>query len=744
MAPRRRLPAGARADHMAAISEAPCETPKGSSLAARRATQKGFKPLQSFLAWGFCVLCIVLHAATVTGDVGTLGLLLAGASGVAGAASPAATPKFGADFGSGFPSFGPNKGAGHAILKATRKSKNCAKCDGLVLYHGWAMQTGVVRWQMFADLLIMLAYLSIPLQLYYALKKSLTEELDREVVARLARERGEARARSMSLRIRATLDRATVISTTLLELRDHLGLENVCLWMPSPASAMELAYECERRDKPMLGLIPFTDATGLEVVETLKAMVIPSKSNLARFSVLPPPRGSGEPVKGTVAAMAIPLLSTNDLAGGKLAELATEETTMFGLMTLVIPTTASAAAGAGGSSASGGARAQRTWKEEELQLVEATADQLAIAMSHAAVLEECRAAHAQLRLQEEALKRAELEGNSAVRARNNFLTVMKHEMRTPMHSITALSSLLAESDLEFEQREKVETVAMSSSLLSTLANDILDFWRLEDDTLSLNAHTFELPALVKEIETLVGPMAKDKGVKLVFKVEPNLPENVVGDSTRLLQVVLNVVSNSVKATSEGEVTVTVAREKMESLRDGFVLKAEAGFVFIRFEVRDTGPPIGPQDIPKLFDKFQDNEQGARSGLGLALSRKFVQIMVVDDNMVNRLVTKRLLDRIGCSCKVVDSGKECLRLLQDENEEKYNVMDGYTVANKVHAEIEESRRPVIVALTANADEHTKDLCLKHGMEGMITKPISLNTLRDVLGKMLDKLDIQGSY
>eukprot|EP00475_Leptophrys_vorax_P037497 TRINITY_DN64760_c0_g1_i1.p1 TRINITY_DN64760_c0_g1~~TRINITY_DN64760_c0_g1_i1.p1 ORF type:complete len:367 (-),score=60.12 TRINITY_DN64760_c0_g1_i1:259-1320(-) len=346
-----------------------------------------------------------------------------------------------------------------------------------------------------------------------------------------------------------------------------------------------------------------------------------------------------------------------------------------------------------------------------------------------------------------------------------------------------------------------ETVAFSSTLLASLLYDILEFWRLEEDNmrLTLGPEQFELPALVTEAETLSSPIAKDKGLMVTFKADPNLPESVIGDGNRLLQVLLNVVNNAIKFTNTGTIAVTVAPERMEWARDGFVLKAEAGYTFIRFEVRDTGVDLNAADIPKLFDKFQEDEaKASRTGLGLALSRKFVQlmnghiwmesngrgkgatckflvmlkldedgddsgnedeqeqpdvnffalrIMVVDDNMVNRLVTKRLLDRIGISTRCVESGKECLRILAEEqDEEHYDVllldlmmpeMDGYTVANKIRTELPPELRPMIVALTANADETTKDMCLRHGMAGMITKPISLNALRDVLGKMLDQ-------
>ena len=123
--------------------------------------------------------------------------------------------------------------------------------------------------------------------------------------------------------------------------------------------------------------------------------------------------------------------------------------------------------------------------------------------------------------------------------------VMKHEIHTPMHSITGLSTLLAEADLEEEQRTMVKTVARSSALLFRLVSDILDFWRLEGDSLALSQGVFELPGMIKEAETLVSPIAKDKGLTLAFRMEEGLPGKVRGDANRMQQIILNAVSPSI-------------------------------------------------------------------------------------------------------------------------------------------------------------------------------------------------------
>eukprot|EP00850_Spirogloea_muscicola_P009183 SM000051S17543 [mRNA] locus=s51:216057:218579:+ [translate_table: standard] len=441
--------------------------------------------------------------------------------------------------------------------------------------------------------------------------------------------------------------------------------------------------------------------------------------------------------------------------------------------------------------------------------------QAAEALLHAAVREDTEARRAALEEKQRQLRSMGRDAHAAGRARNNFLAVMQYEMRTPMHTITALSSVLAAMHLGDEQRSMVDTVAKSSALLSTLANDILDFWRLDEDSVvALQRHEFELLPLLKDAETLGSAEAKAKGLLLILRLDPHLPRKVEGDSNRLLQVLLNVrlagalrpkpqylrgvqIGNSIKFTSKGTITVTVAPEKASTARDGFALQDGAGHVYLRVEVHDFGVEVEAADIPRLFEKFQQDEV-ARTGLGLALSRKFVQlmgghvwiesegpskgttcklivrlreiltgkpeeekgggsdegdldvnfyalrVMVVDDNLVNRLVTRRLLDRIGCPTTVVDSGDKCLQLLT-EKKEPIDVllldlvmpeMDGYMVCKRLHELMPGNERPKIVALTANADEVTREQCLAHGMNEVITKPISLNALRELLGRMLD--------
>lgn len=260
--------------------------------------------------------------------------------------------------------------------------------------------------------------------------------------------------------------------------------------------------------------------------------------------------------------------------------------------------------------------------------------QVAVALSHAAVLEDSQRTRDKLVEQNKALQQARQDAETAIRARNDFLAVMNHEMRTPMHAIIALSSLLQEGNLSMDQRGMVDTVVKSSSLLSTLINDVLDFSRLEDGSLDLEMRPFELPTVLREAANLAKPMAKGKGLDFIFNVV-DIPMYVIGDEKRLLQTTLNIIGNAVKFTNKGYVSVVASVEKY----DGSVRRDPRtpwrpipcdGFVHVRIVVEDTGLGVSQNDIPRLFNKFVQADstttrQQGGTGLGLAICKKFVQV-----------------------------------------------------------------------------------------------------------------------
>ncbi|KAJ6680127.1 TWO-COMPONENT SENSOR HISTIDINE KINASE [Salix purpurea] len=313
-----------------------------------------------------------------------------------------------------------------------------------------------------------------------------------------------------------------------------------------------------------------------------------------------------------VVAVRVPLLHLSNFQINDWPDLSAKS---YAVMVLILPT-----------------ESNRKWRDHELELVEVVADQVAVALSHAAIIEESMGARDQLMEQNVALKSARREAEMAMHARNDFLIVMNHEMRTPMHAIIALSSLLLETELTSEQRVMIEAVLRSSSLLAKLTNDVLDLSRLEDGSLELDLQTFNLHEVFREVVNLIKPIASVKKLSVTSIMAPDLPAQAVGDEKRLKQTILNVVGNAVKFTKEGYVSIVVSVAKPDSLRDwkpfeSYPMPSDDHF-YLLVQVKDSGCGVLPQDIPLLFTKFAQLRSGSSpsAGLGLAICKRFVNLM----------------------------------------------------------------------------------------------------------------------
>ncbi|XP_038679257.1 ethylene receptor isoform X2 [Tripterygium wilfordii] len=440
--------------------------------------------------------------------------------------------------------------------------------------------------------------------------KNKAAELDREMGLIRTQEETGRHVRMLTHEIRSTLDRHTILKTTLVELGRTLALEECALWMPTRTGIeLQLSYTL-RQQNPVGYTVPIHHPVINQVFSGNRAVKISPNCPVARLRPL-----SGKYMQGEVVAVRVPLLHLNNFQINDWPELSTKS---YALMVLMLPSDSA-----------------RRWHVHELELVEVVADQVAVALSHAAILEESMRARDLLMEQNVALDLARREAETAIRARNDFLAVMNHEMRTPMHAIIALSSLLQETELTPEQRLMVETILKSSNLLATLINDVLDLSRLEDGSLQLDIETFNVHATFTEVLNLIKPIASVKKLLITLNLAPELPEFAVGDEKRLMQTILNVVGNAVKFSKEGSISITAFVAKGETLRDpqapDFFPVSSNNHFYLRVQVKDSGAGISPQDIPKLFTKFTQTQSTATrnsggSGLGLAICKRFVNLM----------------------------------------------------------------------------------------------------------------------
>jgi signal transduction histidine kinase/DNA-binding response OmpR family regulator len=307
-------------------------------------------------------------------------------------------------------------------------------------------------------------------------------------------------------------------------------------------------------------------------------------------------------------------------------------------------------------------------------------------------------------------KRAEQEARAADLAKGRFLAHVSHEIRTPMHSILGLTELLLGSALAPSQREHVHLVRTSAEALLTLVDDLLDLARVEAGRLVLRPRDFRLHELADNVVHLLAPQAEERGIDLRLEVGPRVPDGLHGDTIRLRQVLLNLVGNAIHFTRRGSVTLRVE-----------VAQPATAASTIRFEVRDTGVGIRPEDQERLFQPFAQTDSAASrhlggTGLGLVISKNVVELMggemgfestrgvgstfwfqiplvraqgaglpswtsmgeahgigrrqdrrerrvlVVDDRAPNRFVAVAMLSGLGYTPEAVESGEEALGLL----------------------------------------------------------------------------------
>ena len=388
------------------------------------------------------------------------------------------------------------------------------------------------------------------------------------------------------------------------------------------------------------------------------------------------------------------------------------------------------------------------------------------------------------------------EANNALEAKANFLANMSHEIRTPMNAIYGMAELLDQKDFAEEEKGYIDTIRKSSENLLAIINEILDFSKIDSGKMEITKEEYHFNSLIHDVLSIIEFRMKNRSVKLIYDIAPDIPRVLIGDELRIRQILINILNNAVNFTHRGHIALRISWEPDLD-----------GNGYLHVSVEDTGIGISQADMNKLFTAFgqvdtKKNRNVEGTGLGLVITKRLLnlmggditvrskvnegstfsfvlhqivkdprpsnynsnhekvttdnagfritfkaptaRVMIVDDNKVNLTVASELMKRFGFEAVLVESGMEAYNRIEEHLVEydvvfmdhMMPVMDGVETTKKIRAlPTKYAKKVPIVALTANAIKGVERQFKEAGMNDYLAKPIHMNQLSEILKRWI---------
>lgn len=382
------------------------------------------------------------------------------------------------------------------------------------------------------------------------------------------------------------------------------------------------------------------------------------------------------------------------------------------------------------------------------------------------------------------LQLAKEKAEKASKARAEFLSTVSHELRTPLNAINGITHLLLEENPKESQLNYLTSLKFSGNYLLTFINEILEINRIESDSIETESINFNLKLLLGNIQNSLKELASINNNAFTIEIDPNIPDFLIGDPTKLSQIFLNLINNALKFTKNGEVKVVLA-----------VNEINEEFTAIHFKVLDTGIGIPEEKLESVFDSFAQgsieiNRKYGGTGLGLTIVKKLIQmlggkikleskvgkgssfsfdlsfkigvdqvshekvadydeailenkkVLLIEDNKINQMITKKMVENKGMICEVIDNGEDAIEAVKN-NIYDLVLMDVHlpgingTIATQTIRTFDKHTK--IIALTAISLNENRDMLLSYGMNDVITKPFDPIDFYRVISQNLAKKD-----